>query len=164
MGLPFIHLEALLSIQNCSKTRMHSSRMRTRGGGRNWKKILGPPENLENSPPQKFGEHPPQKIWRNHPPPNLEEPPLPKNLRETANLETLPVDRILDTRFWKYYLGPTSLRPVTIRYFHLSLNLARYSERVTSAMVGTAHFLYSDDRAHSIYRKYRSGVHPVSCS
>ena len=24
-----------------------------------------------------------------------------------------PVDRILDTRLWKYYLGPTSLRPVT---------------------------------------------------
>ena len=23
-----------------------------------------------------------------------------------------PVDRILDTRLWKYYLGPTSLRPV----------------------------------------------------
>ena len=27
-----------------------------------------------------------------------------------------PVDRILDTRLWKYYLGPTSLRPVTIIY------------------------------------------------
>ena len=29
--------------------------------------------------------------------------------------DTLPpsVDRILDTRLWKYYLGPTSLRPVT---------------------------------------------------
>ena len=26
----------------------------------------------------------------------------------------LIVDRILDTRLWKYYLGPTSLRPVTI--------------------------------------------------
>ena len=25
-----------------------------------------------------------------------------------------PVDRILDTRLWKYYLGPTSLRPVNI--------------------------------------------------
>ena len=25
-----------------------------------------------------------------------------------------PVDRILDTRLWKYYLGPTSLQPVTI--------------------------------------------------
>ena len=25
-----------------------------------------------------------------------------------------PVDRILDTRLWKYYLGPTSLRPVKI--------------------------------------------------
>ena len=26
------------------------------------------------------------------------------------------VDRILDTRLWKYYLGPTSLRPVNISY------------------------------------------------
>ena len=26
--------------------------------------------------------------------------------------ETPPVGRILDTRLWKYYLGPTSLRPV----------------------------------------------------
>ena len=26
----------------------------------------------------------------------------------------LPVDRILDTRFWKYYLAPTSLRAVKI--------------------------------------------------
>ena len=25
-----------------------------------------------------------------------------------------PVDRILDTRLWKYYLGPTLLQPVTI--------------------------------------------------
>ena len=25
---------------------------------------------------------------------------------------TPPVDRILDTRFWKYYLAPTSLRAV----------------------------------------------------
>ena len=30
-----------------------------------------------------------------------------------------PVDRILDTRLWKYYLGPTSLRPVKIRLYHL---------------------------------------------
>ena len=27
--------------------------------------------------------------------------------------QTPPMDRILDTRLWKYYLGPTSLRPVT---------------------------------------------------
>ena len=31
-------------------------------------------------------------------------------LRQTPS--PLPVDRILDTRLWKYYLGPTSLRPV----------------------------------------------------
>ena len=30
-------------------------------------------------------------------------------LRQTASP---PVDRILDTRLWKYYFGPTSLRPV----------------------------------------------------
>ena len=26
-----------------------------------------------------------------------------------------PLDRILDTRYWKYYLGPTSLRAVNIQ-------------------------------------------------
>ena len=36
-------------------------------------------------------------------------------LRQTPSpLSPPPVDRILDTRLWKYYLGPTSLRPVTI--------------------------------------------------
>ena len=45
---------------------------------------------------------PPQKI--SDPPENLEQTPPPP-----------PVDRILDTRFWKYYLGPTSLRPVMTR-------------------------------------------------
>ena len=29
-----------------------------------------------------------------------------------ADTPTPPVDRILDTHFWKYYLGPTSLRAV----------------------------------------------------
>ena len=33
-------------------------------------------------------------------------------LRQTPSPH--PVDRILDTRLWKYYLGPTSLRPVNI--------------------------------------------------
>ena len=32
-----------------------------------------------------------------------------------------PVDRILDTRFWKYYLAPTSLRAV-IMLFNLNFN------------------------------------------
>ena len=35
-----------------------------------------------------------------HPPPPWRTPPTP------------PVDRILDTRFWKYYLAPTSLHAV----------------------------------------------------
>ena len=40
-------------------------------------------------------------------------------LRQTPSPPPLPVDRILDTRFWKYYLGPTSLRPVMISgWFH----------------------------------------------
>ena len=40
----------------------------------------------------------------------------PRGISQHALRQTLPppppVDRILDTRFWKYYLGPTSLRPV----------------------------------------------------
>ena len=68
------------------------------------KKNFGdPPENLET----------PQKIWR--PPPENVEPP-PKIWRPLWKFGEQPlpppVDRILDTRFWKYYLGPTSLRPV----------------------------------------------------
>ena len=38
--------------------------------------------------------------------------------------DTLPpptVDRILDTRLWKYYLGPTSLRPVIMGPLDLNL-------------------------------------------
>ena len=36
----------------------------------------------------------------------------------------LPVDRILDTRFWKYYLAPTSLLAVTTK--------TRVTDRITS--------------------------------
>ena len=31
-----------------------------------------------------------------------------------------PVDRILDTRFWKYYLAPTSLQAVIMQTLHLN--------------------------------------------
>ena len=35
-----------------------------------------------------------------------------RGLSQHALRQTPPVDRILDTRLWKYYLGPTSLWPV----------------------------------------------------
>ena len=38
----------------------------------------------------------------------LEQPHTPPG----ATMHTPPVDRIVDTRFWKYYLAPTSLRAV----------------------------------------------------
>ena len=89
------------------KTRMHSSRMRTGrsltvccslflGGGVS---ALGGcllPGGLLQwgvSAPRGRGVYP-SMHWGRH-------PPFPP-----------PVDRILDTRLWKYYLGPTSLRPV----------------------------------------------------
>ena len=43
--------------------------------------------------------------------------------------DTLPVDRILDTRLWKYYLGPTSLRPVIIDLLHFG-HFAYHTENV----------------------------------
>ena len=60
----------------------------------------------------------PKKNFRFSPPENLEQTPPPENLEQTPPRDLThttphpPVDRILDTRFWKYYLGPTSLRPV----------------------------------------------------
>ena len=34
-----------------------------------------------------------------------------------------PVDRILDTHLWKYYLGPTSLRPVMkVKHFRVTIS------------------------------------------
>ena len=89
--------------------------------------VLGKFENLE-TPPKKIGD--PPKIWRtprkigDDTPPNLENPPEnlenpPKIWRPPRKIWDPPpppptVDRILDTRFWKYFLGPTSLRPVKI--------------------------------------------------
>ena len=55
---------------------------------KNWR----PPKKLET--PQKIGDPPGQT-----PPPGPDHPPP-------------TVNRILDTRLWKYYLGPTSLRPL----------------------------------------------------
>ena len=85
------------------------------------KKIeLTPPQKLETS--RKIGD-PPLKRWR--PPKKLETPrkigdprdqTTPRKIGEPPRDQTTPpVNRILDTRLWKYYLGPTSLRPVIIR-------------------------------------------------
>ena len=49
-----------------------------------------------------------------------------------------PVNRILDTRYWKYYLAPTSLRAVKINGLHAivlnatltSITLFKYSKRI----------------------------------
>ena len=52
-----------------------------------------------------------------HPQPDPSTSPL------GVGLETPPVNRIIDTRFWKYYLAPTSLRAVKsiLRFFFLEL-------------------------------------------
>ena len=54
-----------------------------------------------------------------HMPPTTHAPtmhaPLP---RMTPATHAPPVDRILDARFWKYYLAPTSLRVVNIVRYH----------------------------------------------
>ena len=62
-----------------------------------------PPENLEEPPPKKFGRTPP-KNWR---PPGTRFP---------------PVNRILDTRLWKYYLGQNFVsagKNVAVKKFHI---------------------------------------------
>ena len=71
-----------------------------------------------NPPPSPLGlglDTPPAK------PPNLLPgcgPGHPPSQTPTSplglGLDTPPVNRILDTRFWKYYLAPTSLRAVNI--------------------------------------------------
>ena len=112
----YIHLSVIWYL-----TRMHSSRMRTghaltvsgeMGGG--WcipEEILGE-KNWKKRRKKKFGD--PLKNWRT-PPEKLETPSEklethPKNWRPTRD-QTPPL--WTDTRLWKYYLGPTSLRPVT---------------------------------------------------
>ena len=78
-----------------------------------------PPKKLEQAPPSKiWSRHTPPKIWSRHPPrkfgagtppkfgagtppENLEQAPPPK----IWSRHPPPVDRILDTRYWKYYLG-----------------------------------------------------------
>ena len=43
-----------------------------------------------------------------------------------------PVDRILDTRLWKYYLGPTSLRPVMTTLFNVCNHYFCLTHAITS--------------------------------
>ena len=44
--------------------------------------------------------------------------PLNKTMHPQATMHAPPVDRIVDTCFWKYYLAPTSLRAVNISCCH----------------------------------------------
>ena len=65
-----------------------------------WRRVPGPGGVSAPRGVSALGGVYPSMHWGRHPPP--------------------PVDRILDTRLWKYYLGPTSLRSVKIfhPYFH----------------------------------------------
>ena len=65
-------------------------------GGKKIRKKIWIKKKIWINPPQKIGD-PPEKLEA---PPGPDHPPT--------------VNRILDTRLWKYYLGPTSLRPVTV--------------------------------------------------
>ena len=118
---------------------MHSSRMSTWraltvswGGGvgashkeffwekRNWKKKK---KNLEELLPKKLGTPKnwrPPEIGKPFPPPrNIGDTP-PKNWRHPRDQTTTPaLNRNLDTRLWKYYLGPTSLRLVISTFLWL---------------------------------------------
>ena len=49
-----------------------------------------------------------------HPPATMSTPQQPSMPPATMHAPLPPVDRIVDTRFWKYYLAPTSLRAVMI--------------------------------------------------
>ena len=66
------------------------------------------------------GGHPPPhtSLCHAHPPATHTPPPCTPPCHACLPPHTMhathPVDRILDTRFWKYYLAPTSLRAVII--------------------------------------------------
>ena len=86
-------------------TRMHSSRMHTAHSS---SRLLGGSASLHAglhtfSPPLPGPGDPPQ-VWAWRPP--SQTPQLPPWV--WAWRPPPPVDRILDTRFWKYYLAPTS--------------------------------------------------------
>ena len=100
------------------KTRMHCSRMRTAHSLTVSRSICHTCP-LPCTPPTM---HAPHHAW----PPAMRAPPAMHTPYHTCPPTThaplpcmslchacpLPVDRILDTRFWKYYLAPTSLRAV----------------------------------------------------
>ena len=66
---------------------------------------LDPPSQTPQTSPWLWALTPPSQI------PNL---PLALGLATPNHPHSPSVNRILDTRFWKYYLTPTSLRAVTI--------------------------------------------------
>ena len=76
---------------------------------------LARPPNLPSAPGHPLGQtpQPPPWVWAWRPPqPDPQPPPWVWAWRPPG--QTPPVNRILDRRFWKYYLAPTSLRVVII--------------------------------------------------
>ena len=95
----------------------------------NWR----PPEKLETPP--KIGDPlgpdppPPRKNWR---PPRPDSPPstdlqgmlgYPPTPDWPARHAGIPTPLWTDTRLWKYYLGPTSLRPVNMQTRQLDTHI-----------------------------------------
>ena len=111
--LLFFHIQSLKGwvshTLNIAQTRMHSSRKRTVRSSSRWG--WSPPDiPLEQTHP------PPSPLtlgtsWKQTPP----QEQSPRRIRHTPpradtplGAGTPPADRILDTRFWKYYLSQTS--------------------------------------------------------
>ena len=87
---------------------MRTGRALTVSGGASQKNFFGG-KKLKN---KKIGEPPlPKNVETtgDHPPPEKLETPLPKKFEPPRKIGDPPS---VNTRLWKYYLGPTSLRPV----------------------------------------------------
>ena len=118
-------------------TRMHSSRMRTAcsisrllwGGGICFSACWDTPWVLASRPPWVWALRPHQARPLNFPPGCG-----PGDLQGMLGYHPPLVNRILDTRFWKYYLAPTSLRAVMIvvssHYYLCHWNCKRISSAV----------------------------------
>ena len=96
------------------KTRMHSSRMRT---ARSSSRAGIPPRCGHGSPQPDLSTSPLGVGLETPPKPDPSTFPRVWAWRPAmhAGIPCPPVNRFLDTRFWKYYLAPTSLRAVKTR-------------------------------------------------
>ena len=102
-------------------------------------------------PPQSNHTSPPQS---NHTPPRSNHacPPRSNHTRPPGATPHAPLDRIVDTRFWKYYLAPTSLRAVNMHHLdwtatsvlcEKSTERNDHMEKETYSIDALAHCLYN---------------------